>query len=265
MEKSSLPQMPLERFSEGLAYAENNYLNESAPHLKVDKYLLRQHFQLDGKRVLDFGCGMGGMSLWYATNWECEVVGIDIDAHHIAIANALRQKYDLRNVVFEQRDLLQDPPQGPFDFIAMNDVAEHIPLGLLHECFCTLASLLSEDGQLFVSYPPWQSPYASHVAHATRIPWSQYLPELILRWLIRKNNRQLVGERESDLLTVWEGLNRLTHRKLVKVLEGTGLQITWRKSHSILKRIPGLSALPLRVPPLHFLITKEFVLLEKAK
>ncbi len=264
MEKSNLPQMPLERFSEGLAYAEDNYLNESAPHLKVDKRLLRQHFQLDGKRVLDFGCGMGGMSLWYASTWKCKVVGIDIDAQHIAIANALRQKHGLHRVVFEQRDLLQDPPEGPFDFIAMHDVAEHIPLETLREIFRRLARLLCEDGQLFVSYPPWQGPYASHVVHVTHIPWSQFLPEPILRWLIRKNNRQLVGERESDLLAAWEGLNRLTHRKLMDVLEGTELQLVWRKSHSILKRVPGLSALPLQAPPFNLLISKEFVLLKKA-
>ncbi len=266
MEKThqkAFAHMPVERFAEGLAYAEDNYLNEAAPHLKVDKQLLRQRFQLDGKRILDFGCGMGGMTLWYATNRDCEVTGIDIDGQHIAIAQALQQKHGLHNVRFEKRDVLVDPPQGPFDLIVMHDVAEHIPLDLLPKIFRALAALLADDGQIFVSYPPWQSPYASHVVHAVGIPWCQYLPRPLLLWLIRRRNQQLVGELERDLVAAWEGLNRLTHRKLKQALSGSGLRIAWRKSHSILNRLPGMADVSLRFFPFHLLITKEFVVLEK--
>lgn len=255
--------MPVELFAEGLAYAEDNYLNEAAPHLEVDKRLLRSRFQLDGKRILDFGCGMGGMTLWYATTWDCDVTGIDIDGQHIAIAQALQQKHGLYNVRFEKRDLLTDPPEGPFDFIVMNDVAEHIPLGLLPQIFRALGELLADDGQIFVSYPPWQSPYASHVVHAVGIPWCQYLPKPLLRWLIRRNNQQLVGELESDLLAAYEGLNHLTHGKLKRALQGSGLHVAWRKSHSIVNRLPGMANVSLRFFPFNLLITKEFVVLEK--
>ena len=68
-------------YQEGIQYAEQNFLDESANHLKVDKALIREKFDLSGKRVLDFGCGMGGMSLWYAKNWDCEVLGLDIDVY----------------------------------------------------------------------------------------------------------------------------------------------------------------------------------------
>ena len=40
-------------YEEGINYAEQNFLDESANHLKVDKALIRSKFNLDGKTVLD--------------------------------------------------------------------------------------------------------------------------------------------------------------------------------------------------------------------
>ena len=80
---------------EGLNYAEQNFLDENADHLKVDKRLVRKLLDLNGKRIMDFGCGMGGMTLWYAKNWDCEVHGVDIDGHHIEVANQIKEKHQL--------------------------------------------------------------------------------------------------------------------------------------------------------------------------
>ena len=84
-----------------MVYAENNFLNDTAKHLQVDKQFIRDNFDLTGKKILDFGSGMGGMSLWYARNWDCQVFGVDIDGHHVAIANHLKMKHGLSNVYFE--------------------------------------------------------------------------------------------------------------------------------------------------------------------
>lgn len=96
-------------YNEGIAYAEQNFLDDSANHLIVDKTLIRSKFNLDGKKILDFGCGMGGMSLWYAQNFDCEVYGVDIDGHHIRIANDLKGRHGLQNVSFEVRNILSKP------------------------------------------------------------------------------------------------------------------------------------------------------------
>ena len=60
---------------------------------------------------------------------------------------------------------------------AVDDVAEHIPLNILKEILAQLGNSLTKGGQIFVTYPPWKSPYASHVTHAVGIPWCQYLPD----------------------------------------------------------------------------------------
>ena len=250
-------------YDEGITYAEQNFLDETANHLKVDKELIRSKFNLDGKKILDFGCGMGGMSLWYASSFDCEVHGVDIDGHHIHIANDLKGRHNLPNVKFEVRNVLDRPLDSKYDFIVLNDVAEHIQLPILEAIFKELSKSLSPAGGIYVSYPPWRSPYASHVHHIVGFPWCQFIPEGLLLKMIEKNNRPIVGEEESDLLEAYKGLNHLTHEKLMKAIKPSGLKVAYRKSHSIVNRMPGLGDVNLRLFPLDFLITKEFVLLEK--
>jgi 2-polyprenyl-3-methyl-5-hydroxy-6-metoxy-1,4-benzoquinol methylase len=253
---------------QSMAYAENNFINDNAKHLHVDKDFIRQHFDLTDKKILDFGSGMGGMSLWYAQNWDCKVYGVDIDNHHVEIANYLKEKHRLYNVTFEQRDITTDPlpPQykGSFDAIFLNDVAEHIPYPILQKIFNELHYLLSPNGRIFVSYPPWQSPYASHVTRVTKLPWCQFLPEkFLLRW-IESKNMNITGERESDLVEAYKGLNHLTHERLMPITVKAGFNMTVRLSHSLLRKVPILRGITPRFFPLHFLISKEIIILEKA-
>lgn len=259
--------MTQEQFEEGVLYAEDNFRNDNAPHLAIDKKLIKEKFDLTGKKVLDFGCGMGGMSLWYADNWDCEVYGLDIDGHHIKISKTLQEKLGIKNVKFEKRNILDTPlsEDEKFDYVFLNDVAEHIQFPILEKIFQQLAKALTPQGKIFVTYPPWKSPYASHVTHVVKIPWCQYLPKKVIHNLIEKNNIQIVGEEESDLLQAYYGLNHLTHNKLIDVLKTSGLQPVYRKSHCILNRLPGLKNTNINFFPFDFLVTKEFLLLQNSK
>jgi len=254
------------QFVEGLQYAEDNFQNDDAPHLKVDKALLKNKYNLNGKKILDFGCGMGGMSLWYATTWpECSVYALDIDSHHIEVATTLQEKYQVHNVEFSRRNILETPLEDHerFDFIVLNDVAEHIQFPILKQIFKQLSNRLTDDGVIFVSYPPWRSPYASHVTHAVKVPWCQFLPESVLFKMIEKNNQVIVGDLESDLLEAYKGLNHLTHEKLTEVVATNNLKPVFRKSHCILNRLPGLKETNINFFPLDFLVTKEFLVLQR--
>lgn len=255
--------MTKEQLENGLAYAEDNFLNDEAPHLKVDKKLIREKFDLTGKQILDFGCGMGGMSLWYASNWDCDVDALDIDKHHIEVAKMLQKKHAVSNVKFEVRNVLDTPLTKQYDFIFLNDVAEHIQFDILKPILKILSKALTEQGQIFITYPPWKSPYASHVTHAVGIPWCQFLPEGMLLKMIEKNNQELIGEEESDLVEAYKGLNHLTHDKLINVVNGSGLKPVYRKSHCLINKIEVLKNVNLNFFPLDFLITKEFLLLKK--
>ncbi len=247
---------------QGMGYAEDNYLNDDASHLIVDKQLIPTLMDLNGKRIIDFGCGMGGMTLWYASKWDCEIYGVDIDSHHINVAKELKRKHGVQNVQFEKRNIVDDPLEGKFDYIFLNDVVEHIREDYLVNIFQQLSKALTPDGGIFVSYPPWKSPYASHLNHVIKIPWVQFLPTSTVDGLIDKNDHPIVGDLESTLRESYEGLNHMTHKKLMGVIEQTTLTEDYRKSHTILNRVTPFKKTNFRVFPLNYLITKEFILLK---
>ncbi len=248
---------------EGIEYAEDNLQNDEASHLKVDKALIPKLMDLDGKRIIDFGCGMGGMTLWYAKNWDCEIYGVDIDHHHITVAEHLKLKHQISNVYFEQRNIVEDPLAGKFDYIFLNDVVEHIREDYLVNIFQQLSKALGPKGRIFISYPPWKSPYASHLNHVIKIPWVQFFPKGIVDQLIEKHNHPIVGDLEGDLREAYDGLNHMTHKKLMGIMNQTDLKLAYRKSHCIVNRISAFENINLRFFPLNFLITKEFALFEK--
>lgn len=250
--------MTNEQFYEGCNYAENAFLGANS-HLNLDKKLIKENFDFTGKKILDFGCGMGGMTLWYATQWKCEVYGMDIDPNHIEIANNLKAKHKVENVRFELRNILENPIQEKFDFIILNDVAEHIPLDILERIIVQLKACLHPTGGIFVSYPPWEGPYASHLNHDISLPWCQFLPDFILRKMMEKRNRVLVGIK--NLIEEYDELNHLNHSKLNRISKKAGLKMSFRKSHCKLNKINGLSKLNFNKLFFKYLVTKELVVL----
>jgi len=247
-----------ELIKEGIAYAEKNFLSEDS-HLELDKEFINRYYDLNGKRVLDFGCGMGGMTLWMAKHYQCRITGIDIDSHHIEIANMLAKKHSMEEVDFILRNVVEDPIEESFDYIFLNDVAEHIRPDYLIPIFTQLRKQLKKGGVIFVSYPPWEGPYASHLNRIIPIPWSQYLPKFILHPMLKKRNIRLVGEK--DLMGEYFELNHLNHKMLKGITEKAGLKIERRMSHSKVNRLPGMKGKNLNAGPLKFLVTKELVAL----
>lgn len=249
------------QFEEGLQYAEKNFLG-SKSHLDTDKSFLKNHFDLKGKKVLDFGCGMGGMTLWMAKEINCEIEGMDIDVNHIKIAKAISEKYHVDNVQFEVRNLLTNPVDTKYDFIMLNDVAEHIPLPILEKILSQLVEKnLKSGGLLFISYPPWEGPYASHLWRIIKVPWIQFLPKKIVHNILVKKNQVLVGR--NDLVTEYSELNHLTYKKLINILDKLPVKRVFRRSHSKLNNISFLKNSNLLFFPLNYLVTKELLAFEK--
>src|SRR5690606_22274651 len=95
------PKLDPALLKEGLEYAERNLLTKQT-HLYLDREILKNKFDLRGKDVLDFGCGMGNTSLWIAREMgAASVDGFDLDPNHIYVANELNRKYQVPGVRFE--------------------------------------------------------------------------------------------------------------------------------------------------------------------
>jgi cyclopropane fatty-acyl-phospholipid synthase-like methyltransferase len=248
--------MTKEQLNEGCNYAENAFLGANS-HLNLDKKLIKENFDFTKKKILDFGCGMGGMTLWYATNWNCTVHGIDVDPNHLEIASILKIKHKIKNVNFELRNVLEKPLKEKYDYIILNDVAEHIPIDILNKIMVQLKASLAPEGEIFISYPPWEGPYASHLNHVLRLPWCQFLPDFLLKKIMKNKDRKLVGKK--TIMQEYYELNHLNHRRLTKIAKKIGLNMKFRKSHTRLSRMKLFMNKNINFGIFKFLVTKELV------
>lgn len=259
--KVELPQLDSVLLKEGLEYAEKNFLSEKS-HLYLDKQVLRKNFDLRGKDVLDFGCGMGSTSLWIAKELGARVDGYDLDPNHIAVARELNRKYKVTGVHFDLKNIIESPIEKKYDFIMLNDVIEHIKEAWIPGILDILINRnLKPGGIIFFSYPPWEGPHASHLQRAIKIPWVQFLPQKYVYNLIKQNNRRLVGSK--DLMTEYKELNHMTHKKLMSFLKPFGLKRIFRYSHTKFNSLPLLKEANLSFFPFTYGVTKELIAFRK--
>lgn len=254
--------MDAAQLQEGLQYAEVNYLSTDG-FSKLDKELIKANFDLKGKDLLDFGCGMGHMSLWFAKEMQAQVDGVDIDENHITVAKAFLEKFPADNITVSLKNIIAEPIEKKYDFIFLNDVIEHIRLDWIQNVLDILVlKNLKPGGIIFFSYPPWEGPHASHLQPITKIPWIQYFPKSYVKKMIQKRNQQLVGK--HDLLTEYEELNHMSHGKLAGLLSKYPLKQIFRKSHTKLNRIGFLKNKNLNFFPFKFIVTKELIAFQKS-
>ncbi len=98
-----------------------------------------------GKRVLDIGCGWGGLGLYLADVANADVTGITLSQEQHASANARAAEKGLHE---RARFNLQDyrDVKGPFDRIVSVGMFEHVGVGHYDTFFRKSAELLADDG-----------------------------------------------------------------------------------------------------------------------
>ena len=102
-----------------------------------------------GMRVLDIGCGWGGMALYLAKACDVEVVGVTLSTEQLAFAreDAKRRGLDHR-VTFELIDYRE--VKGPFDRIVSVGMFEHVGVAQFDAYFGKIKELLKEGGLALV-------------------------------------------------------------------------------------------------------------------
>lgn len=98
-----------------------------------------------GMRVLDIGCGWGGMSIFIAQKYGCEVVGVTLsdEQHKLAKervkAAGLSDKVDIR--IQDYRHV-----QEKFDAVVSVGMFEHVGIAHYKEYFSAIRELLTDEG-----------------------------------------------------------------------------------------------------------------------
>ncbi len=105
---------------------------------------------VDGKAVLDFGCGTGyGAALMAET--AASVTGLDIDAAALAWA---QESHRNPHLAFRRHDDLGATlPDASFDLITCFEMIEHVDFATQQAAVANMARLLRNDGLLLISTP----------------------------------------------------------------------------------------------------------------
>jgi len=213
--------------SGGLSYFDYEY--QVAQEIVIP--WLNRHIDLRGKSVGDFGCHQGGILQAFR-----ELAHIRSGRGYDLNADSIRNSPFIENASFSLNvgDILalspESNPEHRFDVILIRDVLEHIPdyTGVLIKAY----TCLNPGGHLFISFPPYYSPFGGHQQLADNwaklMPYLHYLPESLLFNLVQlsDNNYMHAKDSEADMRSV--RTTRLTLTKTEKGLQRAGLQLVNR-------------------------------------
>jgi ubiquinone/menaquinone biosynthesis C-methylase UbiE len=140
---------------------------------------LSEFVKVEGKKVLDIGCGSGGKTCFYAEKNFC--VSLDIDSYRLKKAISFANERFLGQ---NFRCILGDSAHLPvksesFNIVLMNDVMEHLenPYSTLKEA----KRILKRGGYMYITFTSYNAANGSHLTDWIRIPWVHFLfPEKII-------------------------------------------------------------------------------------
>ena len=117
---------------------------EQAQQNKLD-HIIKKLSIKEGNKILDIGCGWGGLAFEIAKQKNCEVKGISLSQNQINYCEKKAKEKNLDNrVSFELIDYRK--VKGKYDRIVSVGMAEHIGKKFYRSYFKKIHDLLSQDG-----------------------------------------------------------------------------------------------------------------------
>lgn len=201
-------------------------------------------FNFFEKRVLEIGCGHGGICIYLALNGAKEVYGIDINSFHLSIADKFRKQTEMRLRLTESLPVnfknmnaakLEFPDQS-FDLVVADNIFEHIMD--IEQMMKEVSRILCKEGQLVIpAFNSIYSKYGLHLKHGLKVPWANIFfnekiicnvmirlansnPKLLEYYAGLKNNPKTVRD-----LREYGDLNGMTYRKFKKLAKDYGFRV----------------------------------------
>jgi len=224
--------------------------------IRSGEVVLSQFFpfnDLKGKSVLDFGCGQGGKTLYYAMQGAKSVIGVDFTAGSPLAAEIIEEK-DLP-VRFEPltEDGTTTLADGEFDVILLSSVLEHamdLPKALFE-----LHRLLKPGALLLNRWHPFRTRNGSHMAAAVPLPFAHLLfsEKNVVRAFYLEQMR--LHGRTPDFISLDEhsesfadclgmGLNRISVAAMKRMIEMAGFDIIERRYYINTTPVPWVNRIP---------------------
>jgi 2-polyprenyl-3-methyl-5-hydroxy-6-metoxy-1,4-benzoquinol methylase len=186
---------------------------------------LKRHLNLAGLTVGDFGCHQGGV-LEALRRFGYVKGGMGFDLDEPSIRNSpFVQDNDFSLHIFDLTQLR--PQQYQFDLILIRDVLEHIPNHL--DVLKIAKSCLAPGGSIFISFPPYYSPFGGHQHEASNwmraVPFLHYLPKETFFSMVQTKDTLYMDRNSSleDMHSVAD--TRMTLAKAERTFREAGMRI----------------------------------------
>jgi cyclopropane-fatty-acyl-phospholipid synthase len=127
------------------AYFETPHDSLDDAQLAKKRHLVAKLILENGHRLLDIGCGWGGLALYAAEMCGARVTGITLSQEQLAVARQRTRERKLEGSAtfraLDYRDVT-----GTFDRIVSVGMFEHVGVGFYDAFFAKCASILADDG-----------------------------------------------------------------------------------------------------------------------
>lgn len=190
-----------------------------------------QHIQ--GKTILDYGCGYGKQAVGYLLNGASHVTAVDIREDNIVHTKALAEQYGVGDrlslLLGDIHDI--DLPKDFFDTAISCDAFEHFadPEGILRVCY----PALKPQGRFLITFgDPWFHPYGSHMQFFTKLPWVHVLFSEKTVMQVRTRFRH---DRATRYHEVEGGLNQMTVWRFMRLVRSSGYTVELCELYGIKK------------------------------
>jgi cyclopropane-fatty-acyl-phospholipid synthase len=176
----------------------------------------------EGHRVLDIGCGWGGLAIYLAQQCHACVTGITLSEEQLAVARGRAEKSGIPHIDFHLQDYRAVTEQ--FDRVVSVGMFEHVGVAYYDTYFAKAADLLAEDGVMLLhsigrmdgpgTASPWIDKYIFPGSYAPAL--SEVLPAIERAGLI-VTDIEILRLHYAETLRAWRE-RFLTRRDEAKLL-----------------------------------------------
>jgi SAM-dependent methyltransferase len=225
---------------------EGDYARKGADSTAEDPLKILNHVYpnfdalVAGKRVADFGSGLGRQSIAMVKKHHSTCVGIELhDGSRLeAQQNALKANIPADKISFVPT--ISSDMLGTFDVVISHNSFEHF--GQPEKILETMRGLLKENGVLLITFgPPWLAPYGSHMSFFCRLPWVNVFFSEKTVMAARSKYRNDGAKRYEE---VESGLNKMTVARFERIVSAINMRFV-QKNYECIRNISALGKLPL--------------------
>lgn len=190
----------------------------------VIDYLESKDVAIRGASIIEIGSAEGGNLCAMAERGAAELIGTDIaevrleSARRIAEVLKLEIPYSSNDIIYQAQ-----PPEWKdhFDLALLRDVIEH--LDDAETALRNIRKLLKPGGYLYVTFPPWYSPFGGHqqllMNRPGKLPFLHYLPKPLF-------TKAIASGRPDDVVEVQRLRQiRMTTTKFRRAARAAGFDI----------------------------------------